>query len=311
MAEKTEISWTDATFNIAWGCQKVSPACEHCYAETWARRYGVGWGPKAERRTFGEKHWQEPLKWNRKAEREGRRLRVFCSSMCDVFEDHETVAGELVKLWPLIRSTPNLDWLLLTKRAERIKECLPDDWGAGYLNVWLGVTAENQEWADKRIPHLLNVPAAVRFVSCEPLLGRLDLRHLRYRVCADDSPIQPVGGCVEDYDALKGEAIIGRVGYNCGRLSWVIVGGESGPHARPMNPAWARSLRDQCVAAGVAFHFKQWGCLLPYGQGKIPIGSLVNPSRNRIQAHDHVFTRMDKHEAGRLLDGREWNDLPR
>ena len=135
MAEKTGISWTHHTFNPWWGCTKVSPGCKNCYAETFASRYGFDvWGPGKARRTFSLAHWEEPLKWNRDAELAGERRRVFCASMADVFEA-EAPAGELARLWALIRLTPWLDWLLLTKRAERIAESLPDDWGEGYPNV--------------------------------------------------------------------------------------------------------------------------------------------------------------------------------
>jgi len=229
MGEKTAIQWTDHTFNIAWGCTRMSPACEHCYAETWAKRYGVGWGPKAERRTFGEKHWREPLKWNAKAEREGVRRRVFCSSMADVFEDHPTIEQERAKLWPLIKATPWLDWQLLTKRADRILSCLPADFSrATYPNVWLGFTAENQEWFDKRTRAILNQPGlwnlpVVWFVSCEPLLGEIDLE------------------------------------LAASWLSQIIVGGESGHGARPFDLRWARSIVAQCKAQDVACFVKQLG----------------------------------------------------
>jgi protein gp37 len=221
MAEKTSISWTDHTFNVAHGCTKVSPGCQHCYAETLALSYGNNvWGPSAPRRTFGAGYWAEPLKWNAKAAKEGRRHRVFCGSMCDVFEDHATIDAEREKLWPLILATPWLDYQLLTKRAERIEECLPPDWGTGYPNVWLGTSIENDEYA-WRAEELFRLPAAVRFVSYEPALGPLDLRPW-----------------LRD-------------------ISWVIVGGESGPNFRQMDLQWARDMRDRCREAGVAFFFKQ------------------------------------------------------
>jgi len=181
---ETGIAWTDHTFNVAWGCTKVSPGCAHCYAEDLSTRYGHGvWGPNKPRRTFGAKHWAEPIAWDRAAGKpeprrsrwaesaphecggsERRRAKVFCSSMCDIFEDHRTIAEELVKLWPLIRATPHLDWQLLTKRVERIVESLPADWGDGYQNVWLGVSIENREY-EWRVQLLRRVPAQVRFLS--------------------------------------------------------------------------------------------------------------------------------------------------
>lgn len=229
MADKTLIAWTNHTFNIAWGCVKVSPGCAKCYADTLAERYGQDvWGPSAPRRTFGPKHWAEPLKWNKAAQKEGRRHRVFCSSMCDNFEDHPTIEAELAKLWPLIRATPWLDWQLLTKRAERIKQSLPADWGPfGYANVWLGVSCEDQTWAERRVPYLARVPAVVRFVSYEPALGPID-----WSADAGGRPL------IEDLD-------------------WIIYGGESGPGFRGHDLAWPRRTRDQCAAAGVAFFYKQ------------------------------------------------------
>lgn len=188
MAEKTGIAWTHHTFNISWGCVKVSPGCKFCYADELAERVGWSvWGPSQPRRTFKDKHWQEPLKWQKAAEQAGARHKVFCSSMCDNFEDHPTIIAELAKLWPLIRATPNLDWQLLTKRADRIASSLPGDWGAGYPNVWLGVSIENNEWA-WRADYLSRIPAVVRFVSYEPALGPLDLtKYFGYNpVHADD-----------------------------------------------------------------------------------------------------------------------------
>lgn len=143
MGENSKIEWTHHTFNTWWGCVKVSPACDNCYAESLSKRFGDHWGPKAEYRTFSDKHWNEPLRWNRAAEKAGERHRVFCASMADVF-DNRAPEGARERLWALIRQTPHLDWLLLTKRPQNIAEMLPEDWGDGYPNVWLGVTVENQ-----------------------------------------------------------------------------------------------------------------------------------------------------------------------
>jgi protein gp37 len=226
MSARTGIGWCDHTFNTIWGCARVSEACRNCYAESLAHRYGFDvWGVDKERRTFGAKHWAEPLKWNRAAEASGVRHRVFCSSMGDVFENHLTVLGELPKLWDLIRRTPMLGWLLLTKRPERITTSLPADWGDGYKNVRLGATLESHlvEW---RADALRAVPAHSRFLSCEPLLSAIDER------------------CFEG-------------------MSWVIIGGESGHGARPMHPNWARGIRDACAARGIPTFFKQWGLWEP------------------------------------------------
>jgi protein gp37 len=231
MSKTTGIAWTDSTFNIAWGCVKVSPGCLNCYADAAAQRFGFDvFGPAKTtgRRTFGDKHWQEPLVWNRKAAKVGVRWRVFCSSMCDVFEDHPTIDAEREKLWPLIRATPMLDWQLLTKRPERIMRCLPRDWGDGYRNTWLGTSVENQRWTT-RFEELIAVPSRVRFLSCEPLIGPVDL------------------GTISTPKELHDE------------LHLVIVGGESGPEARPMELEWARTLRDQCAEAKVPYFLKQLG----------------------------------------------------
>ena len=221
MGQQTIIAWCKHTFNVAWGCTKVSEGCAHCYAESLSNRYGFSvWGKNGERRTFGEKHWREPLGWEAAAHGVGVRAQVFCSSMCDVFEDHPTIARERGKLWPLIQQTPNLDWLLLTKRPERIAECLPASWGGhGWPNVWLGTSIESEKHIG-RADHLRQIHAVVRFVSAEPLL--------------------------ESIPSL-----------NLDGIDWVIVGGESGPGYRPMNHAWAEHLRLRCAESGSAFFFKQ------------------------------------------------------
>ena len=238
MAEKTGITWTDHTFNIAWGCWKISDGCAHCYADVFSHRVGLDvWGPGKGRRTFGPKHWAEPLKWDRQAREEGRRHRVFCSSMTDWALDDPTIDVERVKMWDLIRRTRWLDWQLLTKRADRIRYCLPCDWYFGYPNVWLGVSVENKKHGLPRVDHLRTIPTAVRFLSVEPLLEDLG-----------------------EFD-LSG-------------IDWVIVGGESGPNHRPMNHDWARSIRDLCAARGVAFFFKQSAGLRP-GTGHHLDGEMI------------------------------------
>lgn len=220
MSEKTIIAWTDHTFNIAWGCVKVSPGCAHCYADTLSSRYGHDiWGPSKPRRTFGDKHWQEPMKWQAQAVEDGRQHRVFCSSMCDNFEDHPDIEAEREKLWELIRQTPNLEWQLLTKRADRIAYNLPHDWRDGYPNVWMGVSIENMDYAG-RADRLREIPAAVRFISYEPALGPLD-------------------------------------GLDLAGIDWIIFGGESGPKFRAADLQWSRDMRDRCQAAGVAYFHKQ------------------------------------------------------
>jgi protein gp37 len=249
MAENSGIEWTDHTFNPWIGCTKVSPACDFCYAEALNIRFegGKNWGPKSPRRRT--KSWSGPRKWNRLAGEAGIRQRVFCASLADVFDNHPTVEQAWRDdLWALIRETPNLDWLLLTKRPQFIKKMLPKDWGEeGYSNVWLGTTVENQKYADHRIPHLLSNPAKVHFLSCEPLLGPVDLRGLK---------TDPGG--VYKLDALTGTFGGGPGLSSPSKINWVITGGESGPEFRSADPDWFRGLRDQCANAGVPFLFKQW-----------------------------------------------------
>lgn len=310
MAENSKIEWTDHTFNPWEGCQKVSPGCDHCYAETRNARYGGGtapnWGPKAPRRKTSRANWRKPVKWNAAAAEAGEQRLVFCASLADVF-DNAVPQEWREELWALIRATPNLTWQLLTKRQQNIEKMLPADWGDGYPNVWLGTTVENQESADQRIPVLLAVPAVLRFLSCEPLLGPLDV----------------YGG---DADPRLGGVVAGR-GLSLTQyweadgsgpfpgIDWVICGGESGPGARPMHPDWARSLRDQCAAAGVPFFFKQWGDWHPFGE-VLPDGTTNLISKGKRSGEWHEWTggaasvRVGKKKAGSLLDGVEHKALP-
>lgn len=222
MAKDTKISWTDSTFNPWWGCTAVSPGCDRCYADKWDRRCGGDhWGPGKPRRLLSASHWAEPLAWDREAQVHGDRHWVFCASMCD-WADREAPVGQRERLWPLIKRTPNLIWLMLTKRPGNFRRYLPKDWGAGYPNVWLGVSVENRKHGLPRIDTLRTNPATKRFLSVEPLLEDL--------------------GTID----LTG-------------IDWVIVGGESGGEARPMKAAWVHGIRRQCGEQDVAFFFKQWG----------------------------------------------------
>lgn len=248
MSRMTGIQWTDSTFNAWEGCSKVSPGCDNCYAEKLNERFhgGKHWGSGSERLLRSDKYWKEPLKWNA-AHREfyaihGRRQRVFCSSLADVF-DKDAPAGQRERLFELIRNTPNLDWQILTKRAGNIEVMLPDDWGDGYPNVWLGITVVNQDELDRDVPKLLAIPSALRFLSLEPLLGRISFRWSHWVVWEE---MYKLKGGVNHLDGLR-------------FLDWIIVGGESGQNARPMHPDWARTIRDECQEAGVPFFFKQWG----------------------------------------------------
>ena len=272
MGKDSKIEWTTHTFNPWWGCVKVSEACKHCYAETWAKRVGQKvWGPTTERRFFGDQHWREPLKWNKEAAAAGVRPRVFCASMADVFEDRPELDAPRARLWDLIEATPALDWLLLTKRPENVlhKVCWGKDWPA---NVWLGTTVELQKRADELLPELARIPAKVRFISAEPLLGPLDL------------------------SAWLGSTI------DC-----AITAAESGPKARPASPAWFRTLMIQCMERNVPFHFKQWGDWAPGNTSNLP----RTKSMRTAQASDGTeMLRVGKKTAGRVLDGAEWDELP-
>lgn len=315
MGENTKIEWAHNTFNPWIGCTKVSDGCRNCYAETLMdTRYGrVKWGKGQPRALTSDANWRKPLQWNKQAEKEGLRYRVFCASLADVF-DREVEDAWRHRLFALIAKTPHLDWLLLTKRPEVASRFLWEMSWKPWPNVWFGTSVENQDAANTRIPHLLQIPAAVRFLSIEPLLGPIELSDVTKR---SDAVVQ-----------LGKKAIDG--------IHWAIVGGESGPHARPMHPAWVRSLRDQCTAARVAFFFKQWGeygraytsdCLSPNGMqwcigddpdGRtvmaLPDGTITDEQWNG-GAGPHLkgaqpLIRVGKKAAGRLLDGRTWDELP-
>lgn len=282
MGKDTSIEWTHHTFNPWWGCVRVSAACDHCYAETWAKRLGEDvWGPKSERRFFGDAHWKEPLKWNAAAAAKGVRERVFCASMADVFENRADLIPHRLRLFELIAKTPHLDWLLLTKRIHLVKKQLPKGYNFP-ANVWLGTTVENQVEADKRVRHLLEFATpGVRFLSCEPLLGPLDLRRFLTR---NESGV---------------------------RVDWVIAGGESGHNSRPMEPQWPDELRKQCTSAQVPFHFKQWGHWAPI---ELAAAALTKRTVIHIVKHGDLEIRLaavGKGKAGRVLSGQHWDQLPK
>lgn len=225
MSIGTSIEWTDATFNPWTGCTKVSPGCRFCYAALFDSRHlhekRSHWGPGARRMPASEAQWAEVAALNRRAKKRGKPIRVFCASMADVFEK-EAPPKQQQRLWETIAATPYLRWQLLTKRPERIMDTIPEAWRAkAPANVWYGTSVESADYL-WRIEELQKVPAAVRFLSVEPLLGPI--------------PTLPLDG-----------------------IRWVILGGESGPSARPMKVEWAREIRDQALAASVPFFFKQWG----------------------------------------------------
>lgn len=348
MAERSAIEWTDSTWNPWEGCTKVGPGCDHCYAEARNARFGGGksgnWGPGAPRKRLSAHNWKEPLQWNAQAfyqcpacgtrcagqtggdlcpkcstitAMQPARRRVFCASLAD-WLDNEVPIEWLADLLDTIKQTPNLDWLLLTKRIGNWRGRLQQAWVNSQqrfghsadltrwigvwlfdrwapANVWLGATVVNQTEADRDVPKLLSVPARVRFLSMEPLLGPVVLQH--------GSALPPIGGgpCVN----------LARPWESPPRpIDWIIAGGESGHHARPSHPDWFRSLRDQCKAAGVPFLFKQWGEWVPGDQGA-PTAHVKPRPRNAFAWPDlNVSWRAGKKAAGRLLDGVEHNGFP-
>jgi protein gp37 len=291
VGEVTGIAWTDHTFNPWIGCTKVSPGCAHCYAAESlpVKFHGIQWGPGQPRHITSESNWKLPYRWAKAAAKAGVRRKVFCASLADVFEAEAPVTARR-RLWELIGETyMHLDWQLVTKRPERITEVmLEDGLNLGYFEVcrcWLMTTTENQEQADKRLPHLLEVDAAVHGVSVEPMLGpvcfhlHMDKDENRRIYCKDCGAVDiPVYGIPE----------------------WVICGGESGAQARPMQAAWARSLRDQCKASEVPFFFKQWG---EFGL------NWLNDDNGKVPGSEWM-DRMGKKAAGSLLDGVDYKQFP-
>ena len=324
--KNSNIEWTDHTFNPWMGCTKVSPGCDHCYAEARMdkRLHKVQWGPGNPRQRTSEKYWKEPIEWNKQRfmqcavcgwrgaaaapvigcgkcgsiELDDTRAKVFCASLADVFDNEVPVLWRQ-HLMSLVAKTPNLDWLFLTKRIGNARRMLTeasmhdgllltaDDQYRPPANLWIGATITSQAEADRDIPKLLALPARVRFLSMEPLLGPVDLtRVMRRAETGRGDPENP------DVWTYCDNVLTGFRAHQCGgstdprdAVNWVIVGGESGRGARPMHPDWARSLRDQCEAAGVPFLFKQWG---EWWNG----------------------ARIGKAEAGRELNGRTWDGVP-
>jgi protein gp37 len=264
MGENTKIPWAHHSFNPWYGCQKVSAACDYCYAEGWAKRSGlVAWGPNMERRRSSPANWKKPLAWDDEARRQGIRYRVFCGSLCDVF-DNAVPPQWRSELFRIIAETPNLDWLLLTKRidnaAEMVKQArdgamvarLPTKTPAWpWPNVWVGITVCNQEEADRDILKLLGLSAPVRFLSLEPLLGPVDVTPYLEPYCNKGRRPHPDG---------RGGVTCMRCNgswQSCPGVDWVIVGCESGSHRRLMEIDWAISLKEQCSGAKVPFFMKQ------------------------------------------------------
>jgi protein gp37 len=343
MGDQTGIEWTDATWNPVVGCSVISPGCTNCYAMKMAGRLeamgstiykghtvktkaGFVWNGKVSESNWGQMIRPLLLKKPR---------RIFVNSMSDLF--HNDMPEETIdRVFTVMALSPQHTFQVLTKRADRmlayltrkaggekqdvrnhiawnttgeILNAVAPQWKAEGVdgpwrsrgikactiwplpNVWLGVSVEDQTRADERIPLLLETPAAKRFLSCEPLLGPVDLTKVREQIGAES---------FITFDALAHPDILNRGRCRQG-IDWIIVGGESGKDARPMHPDWARSLRDQCEAAGVPFFFKQWGEWAPQG---------ILKTGRHLQFPADIMDRIGKKAAGRLLDGREWNEVP-
>ena len=316
MSDGSKIEWTSATWNPVTGCTKVSPGCDHCYAETFAERWRGVAGHHFENGfdvTLRPERLEQPLRWKRPR-------RIFVNSMSDLF--HEAVPDDyIVRVFDVMQNARRHAFQVLTKRHARMRafvtRYLSGEFATQPLetsplaatierpppNIWLGVSVEDQKWADIRIPALLATPAAMRFLSCEPLLGPVDLRSIPYR------------GDVQYYvDSLNRRYRTSREyewGTDCsfglaslGSIGWVIAGGESGPGARPMVPAWVRSLRDQCQQARVPFFFKQWG------SHRWVAHSVYDAATQCWVDRGIEPQRVSKKLAGRELDGRTWDELP-
>ena len=306
MSDKTKIEWTDATWNPVTGCTQVSPGCDHCYALTFAERFRGTPGHYFENGfdvQMRPERLDQPLRWKRPR-------RIFVNSMSDLF--HADVPDKYIaQAFAVMALAQQHTFQVLTKRHARMRALLnsPDFMDTVYEffragrprrgpldeldrlpwplpNVWLGVSVEDQQWANIRVPILLGTPATVRFLSCEPLLGPVDLRR-----------------AIEPNFARGGWRDLSR-------LHWVIAGGESGRGARPMHPDWARSLRDQCTSAGIAFHFKQWGEWVTEEQAPEDI-TLPGISWRHLGDHQPSVYKVGKKAAGRELDGRTWDEMPR
>ncbi len=343
---KTKIEWTDASWNPIVGCSEVSPGCANCYAARLAATR-LRETPQYKGLAVGEEqrgfpvhyHWRgqvrflperlaEPLHW--RAPR-----KIFVCDMGDLFHEGATT-GFIDCVFAVMALCPQHTFQVLTKRAARMREYLnyhsrdvrtslavfrvpgltekqqhesvsliEDRMAQPLPNVWLGVSVENQHFADERIPLVLQTPAAVRWISAEPLLGSLDFSNVK-----DERGYQS-----DRYDALRGRYAVtcSKIPHemsmgNVPKLDWVVCGGESGPNARPMHPDWARSLRDQCQSAGVPFFFKQWGEWYPIShQG---LCSSIPVREFKFIANDVNWARVGKKAAGRLLDGRTWDEFP-
>lgn len=322
MGDLTGISWADKTFNGWKGCAKWSAACRWCYAERDTKRWGMDlWGANKPRKIVSEATWRKPYAWNREAERLGLTYRVFGFSWADVFEDRPELIEARKRFLGMVEETTRLIWMLLTKRIENVMDMTP--WGdSGWPpNVWIGTSVEQQRFADRRVPHLVRIPAAVRFVSCEPLLGAVDLT--RIPAGSDQQP-EMVWDVLGKRYGVPGlwQAPMSR------GVDWLITGGESGRHAgvRPSHPQWFRDLRDQAVANGVPFHHKQNGEFVSpteidtagmddvvcneRGITMWPSGRIAAGPAGTAMDGSEMLWRVGRKRAGRRLDGKIWDQFP-
>ncbi|MDD2772742.1 MAG: phage Gp37/Gp68 family protein [Elusimicrobiales bacterium] len=306
MGIKTGIQWATATWNPWMGCTKVSPACDNCYAESWMKR----WGRDFNNISHSKSTFWDPEKWKEPQ-------RIFVCSLSDFF--HPVPDDWRYEAFEVMSRAPQHTYMILTKRPAimsrwmgKISRLMRTN------NIWLGVTAENQEQADKRIPLLLQIPAAVHFVSVEPMLGPVDLS--RYLAGPNGNAIKCGCGWRESESGIVGATPEHEVCLVCTQnpqrfqpVRWVICGGESGPGARPMHPDWARSLRDQCAVARVPFFFKQWGeWTTDFHAGELLGAGIKYPAGCAVHhlPAGRSMWRVGKDFTGRLLDGREHNELP-
>lgn len=331
MSNKSGIEWTDATWNPVTGCAKVSQGCKHCYAEReWPRFHGKkkiivptpadgcvpedyiepievsGHWMRPRRFTDVQCHQDrldQPLRWRKPR-------RIFVNSMSDLF--HEDVPFEFIlNVYQIMHAATSHQFQVLTKRPRRALEFYAK-YGIGDTNtipenVWLGVSVEDQQTADERIPLLLQTPAAVRWISAEPLLGKIDLENIQYPAWRQKHEYDPI----IKYDVLRGH-MKGPDDIGLKKLDWVVAGGESGPKARPSHPDWFHSLRDQCVAAGVPYFFKQWGEWFPGEAPAWPENAdyQVNLGKGYYFDNGQWMERVGKKLAGNLLDGVKWEQYP-